>query len=472
MKRSAVGAAGWLPVLLCAAGFPLSLSCTIGPNDTRGLTCEEAAQRGYTCVSVAGNGGVGGVGGVGGASGAPMGMGGAGASGAGTGGSGGSGGVVCTAPQVDCGGTCVNVTTTASQCGACDYACEAGQACQNGACAPLAVVEASAQVVAPYALAFDTTSIYFASPVADGTAGGGALPVRKAPRGGGAVTDVPFSGGAKFRTRSLALAGETIYFGDLDGGGQIFKSAAAGGNFVAHVTGAQPAVQQLIAADGKLWWSAFDSGSYVRRSLTEGGPGTADELTFQNGRVAALVVEGVGTSAVAYWVNRDTTPAANSGLWRKAEGTAAEKLVPGEGMMALALGLDGVYVADAVAGIGKASKSAPGALTEVVAPSAVGGTVQGLAVTATHLYWLAFNAGQLEVHRSALDGTEARVLGRVAVALPSYWAAPIGPSQLVVDGGHVYFSDVGSVTGNTAASNPGLEGVTGLADGAIYRLPE
>jgi hypothetical protein len=58
----------------------------------------------------------------------------------------------------------------------------------------------------------------------------------------------------------------------------------------------------------------------------------------------------------------------------------------------------------------------------------------------------------------------------VAVALPAYWAAPIGPTQLVVDGGHVYFSDVGSVTGDLQDDN--LSGVTGLADGAIYRLPE
>jgi hypothetical protein len=109
--------------------------------------------------------------------------------------------------------------------------------------------------------------------------------------------------------------------------------------------------------------------------------------------------------------------------------------------------------------------------TQVVSEEAVGGTVQGLAVTATHLYWLAFKAGQLELHRSALDGDDARVLGRVGAKLAEYWNAPIGPSQLVVDDRFVYFSDVGSVTGDTQAA-PNLQGVTGAADGAIYRLPE
>jgi hypothetical protein len=196
--------------------------------------------------------------------------------------------------------------------------------------------------------------------------------------------------------------------------------------------------------------------------------------------VSSLGVEG----QVAYWVNAGGSVTSDNGLWRKADSTDAALLVPGADMVALAVGPDGLYVAQRGAGIGKVAKgpAAPAAErtgaarasavgTEVVSEEAVGGTVQGLAVTATHLYWLAFNAGQLEVHRSALDGTEARVLGRVAVALPAYWAAPIGPSQLVVDGGHVYFSDVGSVTGDTQAA-PNLQGVTGLADGAIYRLPE
>lgn len=55
---------------------------------------------------------VAGAGGAGGESGSPQGSGGApmmGAAGLGGGGAGGNGGLVCTAPTVDCDGTCINV---------------------------------------------------------------------------------------------------------------------------------------------------------------------------------------------------------------------------------------------------------------------------------------------------------------------------------------------------------------------------
>jgi hypothetical protein len=106
-----------------------------------------------------------------------------------------------------------------------------------------------------------------------------------------------------------------------------------------------------------------------------------------------------------------------------------------------------------------------------VVATELGGAIQGLAVAGETLYWLTFNAGQLEVHRAGLDGGNARVLGRVVVKSVAYWSQPIGPTQLVVDGGFVYFSDPGTLTGDTPAV-PNLQGVTGTADGAIYRLPE
>jgi hypothetical protein len=176
---------------------------------------------------------------------------------------------------------------------------------------------------------------------------------------------------------------------------------------------------------------------------------------------------------VVYWVNRDTSPGAKGGLWRRAEGVADVNLVPGGQMRQLALGADGVYVADALTGIGKTAKAvAQAALSPVISPGNVGGSLQGLALANGQLYWLAISAaGQIEVHRSNLDGGEARVLGRIAAKQPPYWEAPIGPSQLVVDGGFVYFVDPGSITGDTQAG-PNLQGVTGAPDGAIYRLPQ
>jgi hypothetical protein len=217
-----------------------------------------------------------------------------------------------------------------------------------------------------------------------------------------------------------------------------------------------------------------------------GGAGGVEEILpapgRHFGRVVVMAVEGSGAQAVAYWVNPVDS---DSGLWRKAEGVDATRLVSGNGMIALALGPTDIYVAVEGAGIGKVAKDtvveptagaagaapAPATLTDVIATAATGGRVQGLAVAGTTLYWLAVTTGgQLELHRAALDGTEARVLGRVQTKLPDYWAAPIGPSQIVVNDGFLYFADPGTVSGDLQDDN--LSGVTGAADGAIYRLPQ
>jgi hypothetical protein len=100
-----------------------------------------------------------------------------------------------------------------------------------------------------------------------------------------------------------------------------------------------------------------------------------------------------------------------------------------------------------------------------------GGVAHGLAVAGGKLYWLVFDAGQLALHRSDLDGKEARVLGRVQAKSGAYRGSPIGPPQLTVDGGFVYFNDPGTVS-TISPSNETLEGVTGAPDGVIYRLPE
>jgi hypothetical protein len=266
------------------------------------------------------------------------------------------------------------------------------------------------------------------------------------------------------------LAEGNLFFGDI-GNGVLRKGPSAGGDVVTHVSG-QLAIQHLIAADNRLWWSAFDGNSSLRRAPV-GATTPVESLTFQTGRIDSLAVEGSGSGLVVYWVNRDTSPGAKGGLWRRAEGVADVNLVPGGQMRQLALGADGVYVADALTGIGKTAKAvAQAALSPVISPGNTGGAPQGLTVANGKLYWLVVSAtGQIEVRRSELDGSEARVLGRVAAKQPAYWDTPIGPSQLVVDGGHVYFVDPGSITGDTQIA-PNLQGVTGAPDGAIYRLPQ
>jgi hypothetical protein len=394
--------------------------------------------------------------------------GGAGGAGGAGGGAAGAGGVGCTPPKAACGGTCVDVASNADHCGACDYACEAGLACSQGACAPKPVVTG---VVAPFAFALDAQSVYFVTPV---RGPGEALPpaVRKAPRDGGAAAPV-FGTLANARARALALVGATLYFGDLDNNGQVLKGAVTGGGINPHVDAAQPAVQQLFAAGGALYWSVLDPNAHLRRAPAQAGAAAvaADELAFQTGRVEALAAGGAGAAATLYWVNRDNSPADNkSGLWRKAGAAAPERLTAQADLGALALGPTGPFVAS-TEGIGRYDSAAPGGLAQVLGAPAAGGLARGLAVEGERLYWLTAEGGSLALHRAALDGSGARVLGRVAAKGAAYWQRPMGPAQLTVDGGFVYFSDPGTLTGDTRAA-PNLQGVTGAADGAIYRLAE
>ncbi len=468
MAQARTKAGGIIAGLGAAA---LLAACFVSADNKSSLTCDELAERGLSCDPIAGTGGVGGQGGT---AGQPvMGQGGAGTGGTNGGGTGGSGGVTCIAPTTECGGACVDVKAAdAANCGECGYACGAGSTCAEGACAAVAVVS---NVVAPYAFAIDAENVYFVVPVVS-TVGGAKLPVQKAPRGGGGAVPVPFSGDPTYRARSIVLANGALFFGDLDSNGVLRKGATAGGDVDTYLAD-QPAVQHLVAADGRLWWATFDGTSRLRRVTATGTPAAAEELLpgpsfLQLGRVPALAVEGTGVSATAFWVNVGGSAPTDKGLWRKAGAAAPAKLVAGGAMVTLALGESEVFVADSAAGISKAATNAmaPVTLGPVVSSVEVGGAVQGLVVAQGKLYWLAFNAGQLELHRSGLDGADARVLGRVAAKSAAYWGQPIGPAQLVVDGGFVYFSDAGTVTGDLQDDN--LSGVTGAADGAIYRLPQ
>jgi Stigma-specific protein, Stig1 len=412
-----------------------------------------------------GNSGLGGAGsaGGGGMSGAPD-----AGSAAGAAGMAGAGALNCTTPLLACAGNCVNVATDSAHCGECDYACGAGLACTQGACAPQTVVSG---VIAPIAFGLDATSLYFGSALTD-AAGAVPLAVRKVPReGGGTITDVTPGVFCRLRTLVVMNDGKRV-IGNIDSCTLPQGNPAVGSNAIAHFTDAG-FLQQLVVIDGWYWSASFDGSTSLLRRVTP--PATTFEtFTSQTGRVDSLAVEGTGNGAVVYWVNRDASAGAKSGLWRRAEGGPDVPLVPGGQMRQLILGADGIYVADVQSGIGKTAKDvAQTALTPIVSPNEAGGAVQGLALANGKLYWLTRSAGgQLELHRRDLDGTGSRVLGRVSAKQPVYWNEPIGASQLTVNGGFVYFADPGTVTGDTSASNPGLSGVTGAADGTIFRLPQ
>ncbi|HEU4534085.1 MAG TPA: hypothetical protein VFS00_08205, partial [Polyangiaceae bacterium] len=401
---------------------------------------------------------------------APAGAGGAGApvGGAGAGGS----ALSCTLPEVACGGACTFVASDPRHCGACDFACEPGAACTQGGCEARAI---ASNVVAPYALALDATNLYFSAPVAV-EAGTPAPAVLRVPRAGGGVPAPVFAAVAR-RSRTLYLRENTLFFADLDAGGEILQGPIDGGAAPQRHVGGQPGVLHLVAADGQIWWSSFDGTSRVRRAAAAPSPAPAPAevtpATPQSGQVLSLAVGGSGQQAVAYWVNRGGgTAQQDTGLWRRqVSALGPERLVIGGAPLDLALADDGIYVADANAGVRKAQKTGTNqTLVPVIRPADVGGALQGIALAAGKLYWLTYENGQIVVRRSAPDGSALRVLGRASVKRAAYWAKPFGPSRLLVDGGFVYFSDPGTVTGETQTGD--LADAVGRADGTIYRLPQ
>jgi stigma-specific protein Stig1 len=401
-------------------------------------------------------------------------------------------GVSCLYPEETfCNGECVELQRDAKNCGECGYTCpEPSQGCIDGVCAAAAVVKA---VVCPYSFVVDQNKIYFASPVnhyLDQTANTFvrwvALP------GGEKAASSPVFNNRKsegndlwLRSRTLARLGNILYSADLGGGpgtGVLYQGVPAESGLVDayQFQRDEGVIETLAVADGFLVWSSFDltkshlfraraETSEPKQELTQGAtPGEAGQF----GHITSLAFEGTGAEAVAYWINDS---AADGGLWRRpsSPATAApERLLPSTTLMALAVGPDGLYLLDKEAGIGKASRRGAGqTMSPVVPRDALGGKAQGLAVSDGWLYWLAFDAAEelLVLHRASLDGSRARAIAQASVFGGEYWDAPIGPSQILVEGDFVYFSYHGTLSGYTPTTDRRLPDVTGSDNGAIYR---
>lgn len=436
---------GWRLAFACLVLVSPWLGCSFGEVPSLGASLDQGA------AGAAGSGGEGG-------------------------GSAGAGGALCAPPLAACGASCADLETDAANCGECGYACGDGSSCAKGECTPVIVAP---NVFAPYALALDSTNLYWTAPVVEVT--GSPLPtVFKVARWGG--TPESAFATSTGRSRALALSETTLYFSKLDAVGQLLKGDVRGDPPEEHVAG-QVGLQHVAVAGDELVWATSDGAtSRVRRARARGAIAAGDVVqvmaSAQAGLTSWVWAEGSGAQRTVYWASRISDNVAPTNLWRRGplEGVPSRILNAGS-LGQFALAGDYVYLTSGPAsGIVRANKA--GGVDQTPTPAAPGSETSdafmGLTASSDRLYWLTFAEGELVLHRASLDGSGARVLGRVKVKNgASYRTQSLAPAYVAVGGGDVYFADQGTLTGDVnAASNPRLDNVRGKADGTIYRLPQ
>ncbi|HEU4537007.1 MAG TPA: hypothetical protein VFS00_22955 [Polyangiaceae bacterium] len=451
-RSFSVAACGLALFAACGIGYEVDLEgfCALAPDDVE-------------CVGRAGSAGAAGLGGMAGApemgtGGGPL-MGAAGA-GMGGGGAGGSGGIVCTGPEVECGGACVDVKAeNAANCGACGRTCLGAATCAAGACVPEAMATGE---VAPYALVEDGTSLYWVSPAI--RAGGAVNDARMRRVGkasaGGAAENVFDS--TRVRARSLGFAEGKLYWGELgaspsDFGNQKLVAGAPAGDPTT-VASDQAGIEHLTLGNGLVYWLLGGGTGTVRGKAADGSGDIAPQIAFQTNPRWVVV----DADAVPYWVANAT--GGQREVRRTVSPSAAEAVASEPDVVAVELTVDRYYWADRAAGtVQSRPKAAP---TEAPREEFGGqGAVEGFRVEGATLYVLTVQGRQLRAWRKGPGDEAPFLLGEVEAKAEAYAGNPFGAAYVLVDAQYLYFADVGTFL----APTPDLVQVS-AGDGVVYRV--
>ena len=199
----------------------------------------------------------------------------------------------CTCVHAQCAGTCTDLATDPSNCGACGHDCLGG-GCADGACLPVLVTSYSGY---PVQVASDGTSVYWT----DFTG------VAKALISTGVVTRLSTSNTDGFPD-GFVVTGGYVYWSSDDG---VFRIGTAGGSAVTLVN----ADNGGVAADdtGVYWGGQVESGLNIQ--------GTVVASRFDGGATATLVtlsenqfVEALATDGTSVFFETTSTDA-GAQLW-------------------------------------------------------------------------------------------------------------------------------------------------------------
>ncbi len=331
----------------------------------------------------------------------------------GMGGMGGDGGSapMCTAPEIACGGDCVNPLTDAMHCGGCDHDC-LGEDCTGGFC-PLETLAMNQPDV--FALTLDSSDVYF-------SAADVSYDIKRVGKDGNGLTTVDSN---EFEPRELALAGGVLFWAnygvgpnsgairqktlpsgaasDLAGGLAVgvWGMAVSGDTvYFAHqldsavykVSISAPAGEQLLASgQGRPWdiaadvthvyWTNYDSGE-VRRTVINGGQ-VPDVLANSQGNPLGIAIDATHV----YWANETAGEIKRAPL---AGGN--EQLVASGQSGPTYLAIDGSHVYWTNFGNGTVAR-APLAGGDVVRIAAGQNQPYHIALDDTHVYWSTLAGG-------------------------------------------------------------------------------
>lgn len=310
----------------------------------------------------------------------------------------------CQCPEglTDCSGACVDTASDPASCGACGHDCQGG-ACSAGSCAP--VVLASGQE-SPRGLAIDATHVYWTTSSPTGA-------VKKVAKGGGAETSLATG---QNDPRRVAVDGANVYWSNYQGG--VVQQMPKGGGSAVVLASGQNNPYGLAANATDVYWVNLNGGNALMRVPIGGG--AAALLVTNNGGGADVVLD----AKRAYFT---TTPGSVLSF-DLTGGTQSTIATLPTGPFSIDVDATDVYFSDYFNGnVFKAPKAGGG--EAVALASGLGGSsADGLAIDATHVYWVEWTSST--VKRIPKSG-----------GAPELLASNQGhPEQVVVDKTTIYWT--------------------------------